>query len=79
MDVTLSYYMKLNPAQAVNKVAEILEYAKNNHSLVTILWHNTYFIEKPEYTKVYENILQYIKKHNGIGISSGQILENYLK
>jgi len=75
MDGSLDFYQKLNPDQAYAEILSKLDYAKANHSLITILWHNSFFIQNPSFTIVYEKILAYINQQNGVGGTSSQLLQ----
>ena len=61
MDVTLRNYLKLNPEEAFNQVAEIIHIMKSVGGIFTTLWHNSSFAEQDgwshEWKELYERII----------------------
>ncbi len=61
MDVTLKNYQRLDIEQALQQTELLLEYAKNFHLPLAVIWHNSSFAHTGEWAgweRVYERILK---------------------
>ena len=56
MDSTLHGYMKLKPAQALNKVRDCIARCRTVGGVFTLVWHNTTLME-PRFAETYQTIL----------------------
>ncbi|HIF15487.1 MAG TPA: hypothetical protein EYQ86_09330 [Bacteroidetes bacterium] len=62
MDVSLNLYLKLKPAEAIEKTKQLIDEVKALDGLMITLWHNQNLVEHKEWKgwrKVYETILNY--------------------
>jgi hypothetical protein len=60
MDRTLKDYMKLNPAEAINQINEIIGEVRSVNGTFISIWHNDTFSDSDEWQgwlEVYENLL----------------------
>ncbi len=71
-DWTMMWWMKLSPQESLQRVMTLMETVERYHGVLTILWHSwTYSYPvsfggffTPEWTALYEKILQYAKQRN---------------
>ncbi|MFW6041134.1 MAG: polysaccharide deacetylase family protein [Thermoplasmatota archaeon] len=78
MDRTLKSekYMNLEPEKALAYTRKLIDKIKKYNGVFTLLWHNSNFTDKWEDWKyVYEEILKYIYKEDGKGMSGKEIIE----
>lgn len=65
-DWTMMWWMKLNPQEALRQVTTLLDTVARYHGVLTVLWHSWTFAYpasfggffQPEWTRLYEKILQ---------------------
>ena len=78
MDNTFRFYNGIGPGETWKRMLDFLE--KNNHnSVITILWHNTFFTRYKfgGYIKCYKNLLDYMRENNINSVSMKEIIEEY--
>ena len=67
MDRTLKDYMKLRPAQAINKINEIIGEIRAVNGTFISIWHNDTFSDAGEWQgwlEVYENLLRAARENS---------------
>lgn len=78
MDGTLKQYKGVPLKDTASQILSFMEKNKSG-SLISILWHNTYFTEYKfaGYVKVYKQILEYIRDNGLEAINPGQIVKEF--
>lgn len=78
MDGTLHRYMKIPLGATASRIIDFIENNKTN-SIVSILWHNTYFTEYKYsgYLKEYKKVLLYLKETGLKSITPEEIINEF--
>lgn len=77
MDGTLFEYRKLNMADAIESIEEILKEIIKFNGVFSLLWHNGFFDEiiRPGINNFYNNLLKYINKNNGDSLTGFELIK----
>jgi len=78
MDGTLfQTYMKFDNDSALKFVKKIIDRVAEVNGVFTLLWHNTYLVNKTPEINLYEQILNYCRDHNG-WLSDGNSIAKWM-
>ncbi|MCH2216152.1 MAG: hypothetical protein MK086_13365 [Flavobacteriales bacterium] len=78
MDMTFKNYMKISSFESGKVIIDFLEANKKN-SLISLLWHNTFFSEYKfgEYLQAYREVAAYLYESDYSSVNATEILEGY--
>ncbi len=75
MDGTLRDYRKLTPAEGLRAILDLISTVKQYQGLLVILWHTDFCSVSPEWSYVYEKILEEVASDHVFAGSGIEILE----